>query len=161
MFLHSIKNKEARSALKASMESDKRFPYLQWSTYSFHYGKTTTDATALFLSYLGWVARDVQGHFHTLMSIEDKNGSVHLHCVIASDIKLKWRDLHRRWYKNQGFSEHKIYNPKKGGIIYLAQPRHKVIVLDDPITCGFPTRCKGRRRGCVMKTSKKRTGTEG
>jgi hypothetical protein len=149
--------------LKAQIEADTRFPHLQWSTYSFRYGVPKKDAIRLFLSYIGWVARDVEGHIKPLMSVENVNGSVHLHCVIASDLHLKWRELHGRWYKNLGFSAHKLYDRTQGAVIYLAEPRHTVVILDEPITCGFPSRCKNRRRGCSFKKSnnQKRMGNVG
>ncbi len=151
-----VRTHEARVAYKARIDANTTFEHKVWGTWSFRPGITQEDALKRFLSFIAWVAKDSDCHIQPDITASGEGNHVHIHAIIKSTTYLSYRDVHSRWWRNLGLADHKIYDPSKGAAIYNAQPRHQVVVLDDPIVCGS-NRCRNRRRGCVMKNRKRKT----
>ena len=115
-----------------------------WTTSTFKLGYSEEQALKIWKRYCVFVAQKSKAHIVPIAAIGiDEKKRVHIHAVILTDKRVKYRQLHKLW--KSGFSEQKLYRNGEGAIPYTLN-HHSYIPISEPF-CPGQNVCRGSR-GC-------------
>jgi len=141
VYIEDFKNKNLIQRFKERIEDNTKMPPQTFITISFSKRWSKKEAIRIFISFIRWIAKDAETHILPLIVIERKEGRCHIHSTLCAPKQLKYRLIHKRWFRNQGLSHHVNYKMGEGAIHYMYMG-HQLVEIDQAVICP----CKGRGR---------------